>query len=117
MTIIDFLKDAGCDVETAIKRCDDDEEFYLELLESALEEGRYKKIEEQLSLRDWKGAFESCHALKGVVSNLSLAPLTSLAVELTEKLRPQKECDCTELVSKLLNTRKMLAEAFYRKKS
>ncbi|WP_294428009.1 Hpt domain-containing protein [uncultured Treponema sp.] len=110
MTIIKFLKDAGCDVETAIKRCDNDEEFYLELVESALKESRYSKISEQLDSQDWKGAFESSHALKGVVSNLSLAPLVDIACELTEKLRPMKECDCTELMTKLLEARKMICQ-------
>lgn len=110
MTRIELLKKAGCDTETAIKRCDDDEDFFLELVDSALEEERYQKLEAQIKNCDWKGAFESAHALKGIAINLSLNPITEAAVELTEKLRPQQSVDCGELVLKLSEVRKMLLE-------
>ena len=108
MISIESLKAAGCDVELGIKRCGDDTDFYLELVESALEEDRYKKLESQITGSDWKGAFESAHALKGVASNLSLSPLTHISVALTELLRPKAPCECQELLNKLLNARKSL---------
>ena len=108
MVKIETLKKAGCDVELGLKRCGDDMDFYLELVESGLEEERYTKLADQIAAKDWKGAFESAHALKGVVANLSLSPLTHIAVELTELLRPQKYCDCNELIEKLFSARKLL---------
>ena len=108
MISIESLKNSGCDVESGIKRCDGDSEFYLELVESALEESRYKKLEAQITAGDWKGAFESAHALKGVVMNLSLTPLSELACPLTELLRPQKPCDCSEILEKLVSARKKI---------
>ena len=57
MISIESLKASGCDVELGIKRCDGDVDFYLELVESALEEGRYKKLEGQVAAGDWKVAY------------------------------------------------------------
>lgn len=110
MTKIEKLKNAGCDVETAVKRCDDDVAFYLELVESALEESRYEKIRSQLEADDWKGAFESFHALKGISANLSLTPLTQTASELTELFRPLKKAPFTEPLLRLLEERKKLSD-------
>ena len=50
---------------------------------------------------DLKTAFESAHALKGVLGNLSLTPLYDKVSEITELLRARTETDYSPLLSEI----------------
>ena len=77
------------------------EAFYLKLVKMATADENFKKLDDTLEAKDWEGAFNAAHALKGVVGNLELTPLYEVMQELTEKLRPLEPCDCADLLEKV----------------
>ena len=55
-------------------------------------------------------AFELCHAVKGVIGNLSLDPLYKEICEMTELLRAKTDTDYSGLYKKILDMRKELLD-------
>ena len=108
MNEIERLREKGCHVDEAIARCGGDVAFYLELVQLALAKERYEGIKLLLETKNYKGAFEAAHALKGVVINLSLTPMEQIAIDMTEKLRPQQPVDLREDLTALLQWRESL---------
>ena len=87
MNVLDSLKAAGADTEDGLKRCLGKEDFYLKMINLALKNENFELLEGALKTEDFAGAFELCHALKGIIANVSLTPLYDLISDLTEKLR------------------------------
>ncbi len=88
MLNINTLKEFGANTEEALKRCMNNEAFYLRLVKMAADDKNFGKLPAALEAKDWKGAFEAAHALKGILGNLALTPILKPAVEITELLRP-----------------------------
>lgn len=87
MTVLDSLKAAGADTEDGLKRCLGKEDFYLKMINLALKNENFELLGGALQAEDYVKSFELCHALKGVIANVSLTPLYDLISDLTEKLR------------------------------
>ena len=87
MNVLDSLKAAGADTEDGLKRCLGKEDFYLKMINLALKNENFELLEGALKTEDYVKSFELCHALKGVIANVSLTPLYDLISDLTEKLR------------------------------
>lgn len=90
MLTVAKLKAYGANVEEGVSRCLDSEEFYLELINTVLEDGDPAPLKQALLAKDVNASFEIAHGLKGVYANLSLTPLLTPANELTEILRAKK---------------------------
>ena len=103
MLSIEVLKEYGADPEQGLKRCMGKEDFYFKLINMALKDANFAKLEEAFNAADYKACFEAAHAIKGVVGNLSLTPLYNAASDLTELLRPQEPCDCEAQVKAVLD--------------
>lgn len=108
MLTIEELRQFGANVEEGISRCMDDEEFYLELVDMALEDDGFEKLSEAVEAKKWKDAFEAAHALKGVLGNVALTPLYTPVSEMTELLRAQQEADYPALLGRILQQRDTL---------
>ena len=108
MITLDTLRQFGANTQEGLGRCMNNEAFYLRLVNMALEDGNFGKLEEAVKGGDRKAAFEAAHALKGVLANLALTPLYEPASEITELLRAEKEADYPALVSGLLGKREEL---------
>ncbi|HAC31139.1 MAG TPA: hypothetical protein DCF70_00745, partial [Treponema sp.] len=63
------------------------EDFYLKMVSLALKNENFELLGGALKTEDYVKSFELCHALKGVIANVSLTPLYDLISDLTEKLR------------------------------
>ena len=105
MITIEALKECGVDVADGLKRCMNNEGFYLRLVNMALADGNFDKLREAVEAGDRKAAFEAAHALKGVLGNLSLTPLYRSASDITELLRADSDADYAALVSGLAEER------------
>ena len=91
MLTIEKLRAWGADTEDGLKRCMNNEAFYLRLAEKAAQDPAYDKLKEAVEAHDLAAAFEAAHALKGSVGNLSLTPIYEPVSELTERLRGKSE--------------------------
>lgn len=77
----------GCDVEEALERFIDDEEFYLSCLKMTTEDSGFEQLGEALKEGDVLKAFDSAHTLKGVLANVGLTPMFDIIVQIVEPLR------------------------------
>ena len=72
---LDRLKNWGCDVDGAMERMLNDEEFYMECLQQTADDAEFEKLGEVLARRDVQASFDAAHTLKGVLANMGLTPL------------------------------------------
>lgn len=110
MLTIDALTEYGANVKEGLERCLNDEEFYLSLIPSALEEKDYRAVEETVKEKDFSRAFEIAHGLKGVLGNLALTPLYQPVSEMTELLRKGEDADYSVYLQTMWEQRKKLLE-------
>jgi HPt (histidine-containing phosphotransfer) domain-containing protein len=67
-------------------------------------------LESFIDKGELKEAFDVAHALKGVLSNLSLTPLYEIISELTEQLRISDSKDLSELLKRMWEIKKKFDE-------
>ena len=87
MLTMEQLRAFGADVDTGLSRCMGSEAFYLRMVGMLFGERNFDALERAVEADDLKAAFEAAHALKGVLGNLALTPLSEPVSELTEQLR------------------------------
>ena len=102
MLTIAALREFGANVDEALGRCLNNEEFYLRLVNIALDDtGEVDRLADAVARGDLDAAFEAAHALKGVLGNLSLEPTYSTVVEVTELLRKKEPADYQPYVDEI----------------
>lgn len=110
MVTIDIINEFGANTAEGLERCLQDEEFYLDLVPTALEPESYEGLENALKANDLDAAFDAAHALKGVLANLALTPIYDPASEMTELLRARTQMDYSDLMQKIMDERKRLMD-------
>lgn len=98
MLTIDGLREFGADVDEGLKRCVNNEEFYLRMVEKAMDDPTVEELFSSIEGKDLDTAFEKAHALKGVWGNLALKPLYDPVAEMVELLRSGKDVDYSGFV-------------------
>ena len=111
MISIEELKKKGVDVETGLSRCLGNEDLYLKLVNMGLGDAKFEELGTRLQSNDLTSAFEICHALKGVIGNLSLNQLYDALSALTEKLRTQEKADYSAMYAQILSIRSKLSDS------
>ena len=81
------LKSWGCEIDKTMERFLDDEEFYFECYEEALNDPGFSQLEEALKKHDIRQSFDIAHTLKGLFANLGLTSLFEAVSEIVEPLR------------------------------
>ena len=110
LAIIEELKNWGCDVEDAMTRFLDDEEFYVTCLYTMVQDPAYGRLGEALRAGDVQEAFEQAHTLKGVLSNMGLTPIYEIVIQLVEPLRNGNGDNLMPIYEKLLMANERLKE-------
>lgn len=100
MLTVEKLKSLGANTEEGLKRCMNNEAFYLRLVNRFLEDNSFNRLKSEIENNNLEEAFKHAHALKGVLGNLSLTPLYEIIFEMTELLRNQTKCDYSEYINK-----------------
>lgn len=108
MLTIEVLKTFGADTSDGLKRCLDNEAFYLKLVSKALEDKNFDMLEEAVAAGDLDNAFEAAHSLKGVLGNLALTPIYKPVYDITELLRARTDTDYTSLIREISDKREQL---------
>ena len=110
MLTIDALKEFGCNTEEGLGRCMGNEAFYFRLIRKEMGDPNFEKLAESVAAGDLEHGFETAHALKGVLGNLSLTPLFEPASAICEGMRVREEKDYAPLLAELLAKKKELEE-------
>ena len=108
MLTIDSLRQFGANVSEGLGRCMNNEAFYLRLVRLSLADGNFDKLLRAAEQNDLDAAFEASHALKGVLANLALTPMSVPADELCEALRTRTPADYVPEARMLLELRDQL---------
>ena len=108
MTVND-LKTYGANTEEGLRRCMNNESFYLRLVKMIPGDTNFQKLNEAVGSGDLNTAFEAAHALKGSTTNLALTPISAPVIEITELLRARTQTDYTALIAKIREARDELA--------
>ena len=107
---IESLRNFGANVEEGLERCMGMEDFYLEMIELGMSDERFEELGKNLDDHNFDEAFETVHALKGVIGNLALTPLYETICEVTEHLRKREDIDYKPLYAKLIEQRNQVKE-------
>ena len=99
---IEKLEQWGADTKNGLARCLNNEDFYLKMVDMALNGDGFEKLGAALEKKDLKAAFEAAHALKGVMANLALTPLQEPVSQMTELLRAGTDMDYTPLYEEVM---------------
>ena len=107
---MDDLREFGANVDEGLERCMGMEDFYFEMIELGISDERFEQLGKDLEANNLDDAFETVHALKGVIGNLALTPLYETICEVTEHLRSREEIDYKPLYDKLIEQRNQVKE-------
>ena len=99
MLTIEGLKDYGADIDEGLKRCVNNQAFYLKMVEKAAGDQTSGKLTAAIEAGQLDEAFEAAHALKGSTGNLALTPLYEPILAITELLRARTDTDYSALLS------------------
>ncbi|MBP5694481.1 MAG: Hpt domain-containing protein [Bacilli bacterium] len=108
MLSIEALKEFGCDVETGLARCVNNEMLFLRLVSTIPGNENFQKLQSTVRDQDFENAFQAAHGLKGIVANLSLTPLYEPINEITEHLRAKEKIDYSNLLETIEEKRRIL---------
>ena len=98
LTIAD-LREFGADVDEALVRCMNKEDFYLLLVGKALDDMKLSQLEEQINEKDYDAAFETAHTLKGMFTNLSLTPISDPVCRIKKNKSKKTDTDYSSLMT------------------
>ena len=108
MLTIETLNEFGVNTKEGLTRCMNNEKFYFKMLKMGLASDQFEKLGEALENNNLDEAFESAHALKGVLGNLALTPIYTPLAEMTELLRTKKSEDYITMYKPILELRNKL---------
>lgn len=108
MLTIEKLKSYGADTEDGLKRCLNNEGFYLGLVESILNDTKADELRAAVEAGDLTRGFELAHAMKGSYANLALTPILTPVSEMTELLRARTETDYAPLLDEIAKQKEAL---------
>jgi len=97
MTIDDLIA-FGANTQEGMRRCLNNEAFYLRMVQKVPGDANFQKLYDALAAGDLATAFDAAHAIKGATGNLALSPISTPAAELTELLRARTETDYSTLL-------------------
>ena len=110
MITIEKLNSFGANATEGLERCFDNETLYLRLVSTIPDDAVFDRLKQSIESNNLDTAFDAAHALKGVLGNLSLTPLYTIAVEITENLRNRTQMDYSEMLTKLFEKRDELGK-------
>ena len=87
MITVEKLNAMGVDTKEGLTRCMNNEKFYIKMVEIGIEDKHFEMLEQAIADKDIQAAFDSAHALKGVIGNLAITPIYAPLNRLTEMLR------------------------------
>ena len=111
MLTIEMLEEFGVNTKEGLTRCMNNQTFYFKMLKMGLSNDSFEKLESAIAAGNLDEAFESAHALKGVLGNLALTPIYTPLADMTEMLRAKKTADYAKIYKPILELRnKLLAQ-------
>lgn len=87
MCKLDKLRSMGVDIDDAMERLMGNEQLYIKLVGTLLNDENFDMLYDALKDNDAKKAFHCAHTIKGITANMGFTPLYDLSVKIVEPLR------------------------------
>lgn len=91
--LLDQLRTMGCDIDGAMGRFLNKEDFYAKIYRKFLVEKSFEALGVSLKEKNTDDAFRHSHTLKGVCANMGLTPLLDIVVKIVEPCRAGEYSD------------------------
>ncbi len=108
MLTIEDLKEYGADTDSGVKRCANNEKLYLRLVETLPNNQGFNDLYEAIKNNNLEDGFKIAHGLKGILTNLSMNPLSEPIILITEHLRNKDKIDYSLYLKQIEEKRKEL---------
>jgi HPt (histidine-containing phosphotransfer) domain-containing protein len=99
--LLDQLKAAGCDVDGALDRFMGNQALYEKFLFKFLDDDNFIKVLPSFEKKDYQGALESTHTIKGVAGNLGLTRLYNAASNTVALIRANEQAKAEDSYKEL----------------
>lgn len=99
---LDDLAAYGANVDEGLKRCMDNEAFYLRMVETVRADQGFGELPQAVAEGRLKDAFGIAHSLKGALGNLAITPLYDPMRKITEYLRVETDMDYAPLIDHIM---------------
>ena len=106
----DALLAYGASYDEGMARCLNKEDFYFKMIRMVAANEKFASLGSALIAKDLQAAFEDAHALKGIVANVSLTPLSDALEAIVEPLRRREDIDYTVMYARIVALKKQLDE-------
>ena len=101
MLTIEKLKEYGADTDDGLKRCLNNADFYIRMVQSIIPDTRIDDLAKAIAANDLDSAFDIAHALKGIYGNIAITPIYKPVCEITELLRNRTNTDYSALLEEI----------------
>lgn len=105
MITIEKLNELGVDTKEGLARCMNNEKFYIKMVTMGIKDAHFEMLEKAIADKNLEEAFESAHALKGIIGNLAIAPIYNPLNRLTEMLRAKMNANYAPIYKPIKDTR------------
>ena len=85
--LIERLIGCGCNVQEAMSRFLNNEDFYAKCYAKFIEDKSFQKLGDAIKAGDARAAFEAAHELKGISANMGITPIYDRVVNIVEEFR------------------------------
>lgn len=97
------LAEFGFDINGALQRMCDDQDFYVECLMMVVEDPTTKLLKKAIDNNDVEQSFMYAHTLKGVLANVGATPLYAAIVPIVEQTRQHTLDNCLSMYNVYYN--------------
>ncbi len=102
MSMLDELKDLGVNIEDALQRFMNNSALYEKMLGKLVSNVKDIEVLPSLEAGDYSAACDAAHTLKGVMGNLSIAPLYKNYTQIVNLLRDNDPDEAKKLLLETL---------------
>lgn len=109
MLTTEKLREYGADVESGVRRCVDDEAFYLRMVRKSLDDEHYDRLKGEIEAGTLDRAMDTVVALQGMTGNLALSPIYEPLCALAKNIHwNQGAEEAASLAARILRQRDLL---------
>lgn len=105
MQLMEKLACMGCDMEGALSRFLNDEDFFEQCFRKLLEDPGFEALGSAIGKHDKEAGFEYSHMLKGIITTVGLTPMCHEIEAIVEPLRTGREDGVAEAYGRLMRHR------------
>ena len=110
MSVLDELRELGCDIDGGLKRLNNNEALYTRLLGSFVKTIKAHMVDPDFDAADCSEAIEHTHAIKGTAGNLSITPIYEGYTQIVNQLRAGQTEEARQRLKEVLPVQEQIIQ-------